>query len=489
MPAKQSFVVLLGAFWFQNSHCFKDSNSLPRMSARRSSRENRSGSTVTLPLRSTVEDIYTEVLEKHNVELQRGFNIFGKTTEKYKVNDWSDDDFDIFSVGIGNAGPHENSLLRGSEIFRTKNPVISENECQDLIEEARQVISEGLSRDRNEGDESTRGQERTNSELNEAKISDLPRGKVWLDNFLQTKLFPMLESRFGVDARSLTLNDALILGYIGPSKSQPIHRDASLLSLQVALSPFSNYTEGGTFFEGLDNPVKMDQGHVLCHSSGSMHAGRGVNTGERWILVLFVISESEPQLARLCHREGVDAMDKGDLVRSELCFNAGLEVAPEDHLLRMSLAACYSRQNYLSKARQQLQLAQSYELCSKACLTHAKELLSASRPRAALRHLDLALERIGDKDLLPGAWTPLRAMAWEIRVQAGRCACLCAEKEASTMGVIGDNSPSDFRPFTQRHLPVAIERLRMALAAAPGHGPLQSMLNRAEELLNGAKMI
>ena len=156
------------------------------------------------------------------------------------------------------------------------------------------------------------------------KISELPHGKVQLEKLLQTNLFPMLESQYRVDACTLTLMDTLIIGYIGPSRSQPIHRDASLLSLQIALSPLSDHTAGGTYFEGLENPIKMEQGHVLAHSSGALHAGRGVTTGERWILVMFVISESEPQLARLCHAEGVDAIDRNDLARAELCTVQGL---------------------------------------------------------------------------------------------------------------------------------------------------------------------
>lgn len=437
-------------------------------------------------LLSTIEGIHEEVQAKHDKDARRGFDTFGRPKKKVQPTAlFSDDDFDVFSVGTGNAGPTEAALNRGTDIFRTKEPVISEEECRDLIQEAQEVIAQSRSNDAmgQETEDAKRGRERTNSELNEAKVSDLPRGKKWLKELLHTKLFPMLESRFGVDAASLTLNDALIIGYIGPSRSQPIHRDASLLSLQIALSPISNYAGGGTYFEAFDAPIKMDQGHVLCHSSGSMHAGRGVDTGERWILVLFAISEKEPQLARLCHAEGVDAMDQHDLTRAELCYRAGLEIAPNDHLLRMSLASCYSKQRDDKKAREQLRLAQTYELCSKAYATHGNLMLSMSRPRAALRYFDMALQRIGDRDLLPDAWTPLRAMGWEMRVQAGRCACLCAEKDAERHANGSD------RDWTRRNLPVAIKRLQCALTSAPGHPPLVNMIGRADELLSQSESL
>ena len=88
----------------------------------------------------------------------------------------------------------------------------------------------------------------------------------------------------------------------------------------------------------------------------------------------------------------------------------------------------------------------------------------------------MALERIGNKDLLPDAWLPLKSMGWNTRVQAGRCACLCAEKDAINVD----------KAWTRQHLPTAIERLKLALQAAPGHEPLQMMTARAEQLLEQA---
>jgi tetratricopeptide (TPR) repeat protein len=482
MMSKRRYLIILATVLLKGSSGFVASlpNSDPSASGRKVTEDIPVRHGLRVSLDSSVEDILEQVREQHSREVQQGFETFGRTDEAgYDLPLFSDDDdFDVFSVGVGNSGPTENSIERGTDIFRTKKPIVSAKECQDLIEEAQQVIAVGMAAD----ESSTDGRERSNSQLNEAKMSDLPKGKAWLEKLLHTKLFPMLESRYGVDAGGLTLNDALIIGYIGPSRSQPVHRDASLVSLQIALSPTSGYTSGGTYFEGLETPILMQQGHVLCHSSGSMHAGRGVETGERWVLVFFALLESEPQLARRCHAEGVMAMDQNDVDKAELCYRAGLEVAPNDHLLRMSLAKCFSRKEEDLKAREQLRLAKSYELCSKACVTHANILMSKNRPRAALRNLELALERIGDKDLAPDAWTPLRAMAWELRVQAGRCACLCAEREAITTG-----NGSTLR-WTRTHLPVAIERLRLALQAAPGHQPLQGMLARAEELLELAQL-
>lgn len=262
--------------------------------------------------------------------------------------------------------------------------------------------------------------------------------------------------------------------------SQPIHRDASLLTLQIALSSSSDFKAGGTYVETLGDAILMEEGHVMCHSSGTMHAGKAIESGERWVLVMFVLSESEPQLAKRCHAAGVSKMDEGDYVSAEKYFRSGLDATPSsDHLLHISLANCYLAQGENKKARNQLLLAQSYKHCSRAFLLHAKQLISISRPRAALRRLDQALDRIAKIDLKPGAWTPLKALAWECRVQAGMCACLCAEKELSMTGVDKKGELN----WSRKHLPTALERLRIALDAAPEHMPLLRMIARAEELI------
>ena len=286
------------------------------------------------PLRVTgaafgMEEALQHVIRQHETEMEQGFTKFGRSGDGIHLQDdaadctFSDADFDSFSVGPGNAGPTETALERGDEIFRTKSPIVSKEKCQELIQETKQVIARqlesaaSLSESEQMLGETAELRERTNAQLNEAKVSDLTLGKEWLHNLLHSTLFPMLESRFGLDASSCTLNDALIIEYVAPSRSQPIHRDASVMSLQIALSPMDHYSGGGTYFEAFEEPILMEQGHVLCHSSGSMHAGRAIDSGERWVLVLFVLSEKEPQVAKRCDAEGMNAMDAKDFSRAE----------------------------------------------------------------------------------------------------------------------------------------------------------------------------
>jgi hypothetical protein len=453
----------------------------------------------------TTNNDYSQRIQKiHDDECQTGFGIFGTSDEFADVattrsKSWTDNDFESATVGVGNAGPDEALLLEphGSTIFWTKEAVIPVDECQALIDEAKQVIASGLVE---AATATQQDQQRTltNSELNEARVSTLPKGKIWLQRLLHSKLFPLLESRFGVDAKDLTLNDALIIGYKTKSQSQPIHRDASIVSLNIALSPRSDYQGGGTYFEGFDinmegegrdNPsstLQIDQGHVMCHSSGALHAGKGIDEGERWILVLFVLDKSKPQVARRCHDLGSRALARSPqdgpsaVSEAQQYFETGLEDAPNDHLLRSSLATMAIQQqqqqqgntnttNTSSQTRQHLLVAQSsYPLCPKACMTHGHWLVRKRRPRAALRRFEMALQRLEAKPDLQ-SWTPLLAIQWDALIQAGRCACLCAEFSSAR--------------WRRLNLPLAIQRLEKALRAAPDHPPLVALLGVAQEIL------
>lgn len=251
--------------------------------------------TLGLDLSLTSENVIDHVKQEHDRELELGFDTFGVLGEENYHSDldhkWSDDDFISYELPEGSVGPDEDKLLRGNCIFMTKNQIFSSDECNALIQEAKEIISEGLSAE--EKKKENMGTEKkensryvSNSELGEARVSTLPEGKKWLQKNMREKLLPLIESRFGVNAYDLTLNDALVIGYIGPSGSQPLHRDASILSLNIALSPLSSYEGGGTHFEALTNEenqvLKIDQGHVLCHNSGAIHCGVNTEKGERW---------------------------------------------------------------------------------------------------------------------------------------------------------------------------------------------------------------
>ena len=66
----------------------------------------------------------------------------------------------------------------------------------------------------------------------------LQQARTWLRAKLQSSLLPLLSSRFGVDASALRVYDSLIIRYDASQNAtrQPMHRDAALISLNIALS-------------------------------------------------------------------------------------------------------------------------------------------------------------------------------------------------------------------------------------------------------------
>ncbi|GMI03078.1 hypothetical protein TrRE_jg4601 [Triparma retinervis] len=414
----------------------------------------------------------------HDIEYTNSFNIFGASSG---AGSWSDDDFTSSSVGTGNAGPDESFLRRGAQVFATREPVLSKSECESLIREAQKAIAAG-SGAKLEVDLSRKDWERTNSDIGEARLSGLPPDTLnRLRSILNDRLYPMLESRYGVP--DLTAYDGLILGSIAPSQSQPVHRDASLLTLNIPLSDSHDYTGGGTYIEGiseLDTPLVIERGHVLCHASGVMHAGNAIKTGERWVLVIFCIARDEPQIARRCHAGGLAAFDDDNLEGAFEYFEAGLSVAPGDHLLHMGAGRVQHAWGKSSASFKSLKAAADlYLLDQRAQIALGDALMAQKRPRAALRRFDKALSAIGDRDLLDGAWMPLKALTWNARVSAATCALLCAEAEA-------EKSKKDMG-WSRSRLPEAVGRLSTALRPCPDNGYIQSMRERAVELLRSAE--
>jgi len=421
------------------------------------------------------EEIISKAQQEFEDEIQYGRTAFGGEASSSASRKWTDDDFLSQSVGVGNAGPQESSLQNGDTIFQTKEPVFSKEICETLVQEARDTITKELQErnDHNLQQAAAAGGSRTNCELGEARVSQLPKAREWLNTALQAELFPLLESRFGIPAESLALQDALIIGYGyfgAPTRAQPLHRDSCLLSLNVALSPSTDYTGGGTYFQGLEANVQNEQGHVLCHSSGSMHAGTSIQSGERWVLVLFVLSSQHPQLAQRCNAYGVRAKRLGQVDESYQAMQTSVQLAPHDFSFQTSLAGMEAERGNLHLSLRRLATAHfAYPICYKASQSLGTILFEQqNRPRAALRWLEYALNRIDGADLREGdVWMPLKAAGWNIRQNAAKCAIICATKN---------------KAMAKQYLPKAIDWTRTCLEAAPEHPMLNGMLLTAENL-------
>jgi len=261
-----------------------------------------------------MQDCIKRAETRHTMEFESGKQAFGQSSpldnETKDIKSWCADDFTSYSVGAGNGGPSETKLKNGHVIFETKDAVLDDSTCDFFIQTARETIRKGKITDQEKilNSDNPDGQT-TNSDLGEARLSNLPPDALEkLNLLLKCNLYPMLQERLGVE--DLAVYDGLILGSIAPSTSQPVHRDASLLTLNIALSSPHDFEGGGTYIEGLEDhnglPLCIERGNVLCHSSGIMHAGTSISAGERWVLVLFVIAKNEVQIARRAHAEGLD---------------------------------------------------------------------------------------------------------------------------------------------------------------------------------------
>jgi len=275
------------------------------------------------------------------------------------------------------------------------------------------------------------------------------------------------------------------------------------LTLNVALSdPNSDYDGGGTYLEALDETLIINKGHLLCHAGSSMHACNAITRGERWVLVLFLLDPNQPQLARRCHAQAIEYMQEGKLDGAQTVLSLGIEsIAPHhDHLLHNTMgrlhlakAANPDINPKLKKHHQRLALQsfetadKAYPLCPNALVAASTLLLEQNRPRAALRRLDKLLECIGTRDVLPSAQMSLKARAYGARRDAARCALVGADylyRKSATNENNDDQQTQlpSWASWSLRHLPIAMERLKTCLRAAPNEPSLLGMLDRADDL-------
>mmetsp|Transcript_29097 Transcript_29097/g.78768 ORF Transcript_29097/g.78768 Transcript_29097/m.78768 type:complete len:516 (+) Transcript_29097:221-1768(+) len=411
---------------------------------------------------------------------------------------WSDDDFVYRDIGERNAGVDATYLPNnGNAIFESRSPVVTAEECSFIIDEARETIARGLiEEEQSQPNESSpspssntqRAYAISNSQLGEARLSNMPKTRAWLRETLQTRFYPLLENRFGLE--NIVLYDGLVLGNQAPTRSQPIHRDASLVTLNVALSSPDDYDGGGTYIQALDEILTIDRGHLLCHAGSAMHAGNAITRGERWVFVLFLLGTDQPQLARRCHAEAIELIRQQRFDEAEIVIETGLEsIAPfEDHLLQNTMGRLHLTKGEPRKALRSFRTAtEACPTCHNAAVSMARILIDKRRPRAALRRFDAVLEAIRDRDLDPNgpSQLSLKSMAYGARRDAARCALVCADHLYRAQS--SSSSSSSFVPWTRRHLPTAIDRLNTCLTAAPNEPSLLGMLNHAEYLLGEAE--
>jgi tetratricopeptide (TPR) repeat protein len=133
----------------------------------------------------------------------------------------------------------------------------------------------------------------------EAHLADLPPSfSNLLHNHINSHIFPLIKSALPLSYQAnLNIRDSIIIQYDAtkqPSLGQPMHADKSTISVNIALSPPTSFTGGGTFFPDLlptsQNPVVLPSslGSGIIHLSSRRHAGVSLSSGVRSILVIFI---------------------------------------------------------------------------------------------------------------------------------------------------------------------------------------------------------
>ena len=436
----------------------------------------------TLAAAAADADHLAQSAEAHRREIASGRARFPPFDEKFEpVSNWVPRTANehIRSVGVGNAGPEEELLRDGHLIHPTAEPVLSVAECEALVAEAKAAMAAGRT--------STFTYTQA-SKIGEVHVHDLPRAREWLRRRLYDTLFPWVVERFGepsdalnvVVEDELAVYDALVIAYDasgGGGIRQPMHRDASLISINIALSPPDAFTGGGTYFETLGGaPLQQAQGHAMCHASGARHAGYAITAGRRWVLVVFLHAERAPLHAARCYAQAVERRRAGQPVEALAAFASAVRVAPYDHEARHGLASGLAALGELPAARSSLCMAiLLYPACPKPWTALGAMLLSAGRTRAALRHFEQALAR---------TLSPDDDDAWEASVNIALCLLSLADAEADAEaraqagGAAGKATAG--RRWRQR-VPEARRHVERAMAAEgqSSNERLQDLLDRS----------
>lgn len=139
-------------------------------------------------------------------------------------------------------------------------------------------------------------------------LSDLPgtlrmRWKDWFEHQMKAQISQLYE----VEQEHIGIREAFVVKYDTVHRSAlEIHRDASILTMSIALQGRREFEGGGTFFPLLDRTIVLQNtGDILLHCGKLQHGGRSVLRGVRYVLVVFLDLSDSPLFAH----EDIDMWD------------------------------------------------------------------------------------------------------------------------------------------------------------------------------------
>jgi hypothetical protein len=172
-------------------------------------------------------------------------------------------------------------------VFETVEPLFSADECQLVVDEAAAHLDAGKA-----------GSGFTFSDTSRsAAVADLPRTLNFLNGGAFARVAAAATAYYGRaaigDPTGLRLYRAIVVHYDAAAglTHQVVHRDHSLVTCVVTLNERCEYTGGGTWLEDLGQAIAPERGCALMQASALRHGGHTIESGVRWVMVLFLVAE------------------------------------------------------------------------------------------------------------------------------------------------------------------------------------------------------
>lgn len=164
-------------------------------------------------------------------------------------------------------------------------------------------------------------------------LVNLPNTRAWFNKRLEETFFPLLSYLFPEIISSpavLRAHSVSLLKYNASHPRTDVHVDNGILAMTLAMTPKSEYSGGGTFFEhmGENDILEMDVGHGTFRPGSVRHGGHRVTSGVRYILGAFLLIEDKPEHVRRLKNRGSEIRKAGELDTAAKYFEWALAINP-----------------------------------------------------------------------------------------------------------------------------------------------------------------
>ena len=174
--------------------------------------------------------------------------------------------------------------------FVTKDPILSSEDCQQVIDWAKHYYGEEWTTNRHYA-----------VPTNDVPVHRVPPLLQWFVTWMETSVYHLLANQFGLCANHFYVHDAFVVQYkaVGEHNHLPLHYDESTHSLVLALND-DGFEGGGTYFCCQETIVNPKQGTLVSFRGDRLrHGGNIVTKGVRYILTVFLYYDPDNEKTSL----------------------------------------------------------------------------------------------------------------------------------------------------------------------------------------------